>query len=193
MCAVGVVQRACAVRQCGSAAVRVGVRFLRWSIRPRVGHTWLALTLEPLAPPEDVLYVLRHDALHIRKVIIHLAQVALGARVNVQLLRFLDIRVCGGVDKAGWSFMGPAAPRMRPRVRHCSAPNLMKAYGREAASTSSRYLRLNSFCNSSKYMNASLRARGASQNTCAKEGCPKPRDGRHATRARRTSLGTLFP
>lgn len=39
--------------------------------------------------------VARHDLVHLRDVLVQLADVALRARVQVQLLRLLDERVCG--------------------------------------------------------------------------------------------------
>ena len=71
--------------------------------------TRVALTVQLLPLSQHLLYVPRHDAVHLPQLVCQLAKVALCPRVHVQALGLLDERVCGQQGAAGMT--GVSEPR----------------------------------------------------------------------------------
>jgi hypothetical protein len=74
------------------------------------------LTVQPLALAQYVCDVARHDRVHLRDVGVQARQVALRARVLVQLLGLLDEGICGSAGAAGGALPVSSAAAGRGRT-----------------------------------------------------------------------------
>ena len=110
----------------------------------KLNHIRQIHTIEAFAVAKNLLDVLGHDGVHLRQVLVQLAEVALRSGVLVRLFRALHKGICA--DALG---SGPSSLRRNLYVvRH--VPNFIKAYGRAAVSIWSLYSRVNSERRSSR-------------------------------------------